>query len=258
VIDSHCHLAGPEFEADLEAVIDRARAAGLRGALVILSAGERDEARRAGRVRALWPEVRFSVGIHPHQAGVHARDVAAAVSVVNAELDERAAVALGEIGLDYHYDFSPPTVQQEIFRQQLRLARDRRLPVVIHTREASDDTFQILSEEAAGLRVVFHCFTGTPEIARRVLDMGGWLSFAGIVTFPKAAELREVARLAPIDRILVETDAPYLAPVPHRGKRNEPAYVVKVVETVAELRGEPPEAVADQVVKNFAAVFGRG
>jgi TatD DNase family protein len=256
VIDSHCHLAGSEFEADLEAVIDRARAAGLRGALVILSAGDRDEAGRAGRVHRLWPEVTFSVGIHPHQAGEHA-DLAAAVSLVGAELAERSAVALGEIGLDYHYDFSPRDVQQEIFRRQLRLARERQLPVIIHTREAEDDTFQILSEEADGLRVVFHCFTGTTEMARRVLDLGGWLSFAGILTFPKASELREVGRLVPVDRMLVETDSPYLAPVPYRGKRNEPAFVVKVIETLAELRGESVASVGERVRENFAAVFGR-
>jgi TatD DNase family protein len=256
MFDSHCHLAGSEFEQDLQAVIDRARAAGLRGAVVILSSGDRDEARRADRVSALWPDVRFSVGIHPHHAGEHASDIDAGMAVLDAELTAQRAVAVGEIGLDYHYDFSPRPVQQEVFRRQLRLARARQLPVVIHTREASDDTFEILGGEAGGLRVVFHCFTGTAAMAERALEMGAWLSFAGIVTFPKATELRDVARVAPADRILVETDSPYLAPVPHRGKRNEPAFVVRVVETLAELRGESPTAVGDRVARNCAAVFG--
>jgi TatD DNase family protein len=257
MIDSHCHLAGPEFEPDLEAVIDRARVAGLRGALVILSAGDREEARRARRVSALWPDVRFSVGIHPHQAGEETGDVDARITALEADLITHTAAALGEIGLDYHYDFSPHEVQAEIFRRQLRLARVRHLPVVIHTREASDDTIRILQEDADGLRVVFHCFTGTPAMARRALEMGAWLSFAGIVTFPKALELREVARLAPIDRVLVETDSPYLAPAPHRGKRNEPAFVARVIDTLAELRGERAETIDHQTTENFATVFGR-
>jgi TatD DNase family protein len=256
MIDSHCHLAGSEFEQDLEAVVNRARGAGVSGAVVILSAGDRDEARRAGRVSALWPDVRFSVGIHPHHAGEHASDIDAGIALLDAEVTAHRAAAVGEIGLDYHYDFSPRSVQQEVFRRQLRLARARQLPVVIHTREASDDTFRILGEEAAGVRVVFHCFTGTRAMAEQALEMGAWLSFAGIVTFPKATELREVARLAPADRFLVETDSPYLAPVPHRGKRNEPAFVVRVVETLAELRGESPSALGERVVRNSAAVFG--
>ena len=256
MIDSHCHLAGDEFEADLERVIDRARDAGVSGALVILSAGDRDEARRAKRVRELWPAARFSVGIHPHHAAEYAADVEAGISLVDRALALHDAVALGEIGLDYHYDFSPRDVQQHVFRRQLRLARERRLPVVIHTREATDDTLQILRDDGGGLRIVFHCFTGTQEIAERVLDTGAWLSFAGIVTFPKAAELHAVARMVPGERFLVETDAPYLAPVPHRGKRNEPAFVGAVVERLSELRGESVAKIARQAADNFAAVFG--
>lgn len=257
MIDSHCHLAGEEFEADLPAVVDRARAAGLRGALVILSAGDPAEGQRAGQIRGLWPEVAFAVGIHPHHAGDHAADPDAGIATLDAALTAQAALALGEIGLDYHYDFSPRDVQQEVFRRQLRLAGVRRLPVVLHTREAADDTFRILRDDGAGLRVVFHCFTGTADMARRAIDFGAWLSFAGIVTFPKAVELRDIARQVPADRLLVETDSPYLAPVPHRGRRNEPAFVTRVVEALAELRGEHAAAVAEQTMANFAAACGR-
>jgi TatD DNase family protein len=208
-------------------------------------------------VHEVWPEVRVAVGIHPHQAGQHADDVDRSLQVLDAELAARDALALGEIGLDYHYDFSPRGVQQELFRRQLRLARQRALPVVVHTREAEDDTFRILGEEGRGLRIVFHCFTGTSAMAERAIGLGAWLSFSGIVTFPSAAELRDVARATPADRFLVETDAPYLAPVPHRRKRNEPAFVTHVSAAVAELRGEPLAAVGAQVVRNFGAALGR-
>ncbi|MGH9373172.1 MAG: TatD family hydrolase [Vicinamibacterales bacterium] len=256
MIDSHCHLAGDEFEADLPAVVERARAAGVSGALVILAAGDGAEAQRAARVRELWPDVRFSVGIHPHQAGEYAADIEAGISVVGVAVTRHGAVAVGEIGLDYHYDFSPRVVQQEVFRRQLHLARERQLPVVIHTREATDDTFDILKTDGAGVRTVFHCFTGTPTMAERALEIGAWLSFAGIVTFPKATALQDVARMVPADRFLVETDAPYLAPVPHRGKRNEPAFVARVVEVVAQVRGESAARIAEQATDNFTTVFG--
>ena len=170
---------------------------------------------------------------------------------------ELAAVAIGEIGLDYHYDFSPRFLQQEVFRAQLRLARELERPVIIHTREATDDTFAILREESAGVPVVFHCFTGGMEMARAALDVGAWLSFAGIVTFPNARELRDVARMVPADRFLVETDSPYLAPVPFRGKRNEPAFVAKVVEGLAAVRGAPVEEIAAQSTANYHAVIDR-
>ena len=257
MIDSHCHLAGEEFAGDLDDVVARARSAGLAGAMVILSSGDGAELERAGRVRAVWPEVRFSVGIHPHQAGQHGDDLDGAMARLDAELDAHGAVALGEIGLDYHYDFSPRPIQQEVFRRQLELAGKRDLPAIIHTREATDDTFQTLRDHAAGRRVVFHCFTGGMEMARAALDLGAWLSFAGIVTFPKAGDLRDVARMVPSDRFLVETDSPYLAPVPFRGKRNEPAFVAKVVESLAAVRGTTAEEIAGQSTANFHAVIGR-
>ena len=254
--DSHCHLAGEEFEADLPDVVARAHDAGVTGALVILSADDEAEQRRAARVRDAWPAVHFAVGIHPHQAGARVDDLDARIAALDGILASQQAVALGEIGLDYHYDFSPREVQQAVFRQQLALATRRGLPVIIHTREATEDTFRVLREEGAGARIVFHCFTGDREMARAALDLGAWLSFAGIVTFPKADELRAVARFVPDDRFLIETDAPYLAPVPHRGKRNEPSFVPRVAATLAEVRRQPAEHVARRTAENFAAVFG--
>jgi TatD DNase family protein len=165
---------------------------------------------------------------------------------------------VGEIGLDYHYDFSPKDVQQAVFRAQLRLARTRGLPVVIHTREAEADTLAIIQDESAGgLRGVFHCFTGTPDAAAQALATGFYVSIPGIVTFPKAAELREAVRGIPEDRLLIETDSPYLAPIPHRGSRNEPARVVHVFDQVAAIRGIEPAALAAVLVRNFDSLFGR-
>ncbi len=257
MIDSHCHLASDDFAADLAAVVDRARGAGLTSALCIVSAGDQAEEARAPGVGHLWPAVRFAVGIHPHQAGNFAGSIDRAVDTVRRSLGERHACAIGEIGLDYHYDFSPREVQQEVFRAQLQLARELQLPVVIHTREATDDTFRMLGEEGAGeVRGVFHCFTGDEAMARAALAIDFYVSFAGIVTFPRAESLRAAAKIVPADRVLAETDAPYLAPVPHRGKRNEPAYVARVLETLAEVRGAPVPDVAAQVTRNFEALFG--
>ena len=257
MIDSHCHIAGQEFAGDLEAVVARARAAGLQGALTILAADDDAELRQAAEVARLWPEVRFSIGVHPHAAGKFAGAPPAAAGAVEAALTAQpAARAIGEIGLDYHYDFAPRDAQHAVFRAQIGVARRRRLPIVIHTREAEDDTFRILQEERAGdVPVVFHCFTGGPATAQRVLDAGYYLSLAGIVTFPRALELKEVAALVPLDRLLIETDSPYLAPVPYRGKRNEPAHVAMVADTVAALRGDSPARIREATTANFRHIF---
>ena len=257
MIDSHCHLAGEEFVEDLPAVVARAQAAGVARAFVIIGAEDRAERARAATVAAAWGDVRFSIGVHPHQAGQFDADPGDAARTTRAAIDaEPMARAIGEIGLDYHYDFSPREVQRAVFREQLQLAHALTLPVVIHTREAEDDTFQILGEERAGdVGGVFHCFTGDRAMATRALDAGFHISLAGIVTFPRALELKEVARLVPIDRLLVETDSPFLAPVPHRGTRNEPAHVVRVAEVVAELRGTSVEAIAEATSKNFTRLF---
>jgi TatD DNase family protein len=256
-VDSHCHLADEAFAGDLDHVVDRARAAGVSAALCILSADEPEEIQRASRVAAAWAEIRFGAAIHPHRAGGYGGRVAEAIAVTRAAVEATGAVAVGEIGLDYHYDFSPRAVQQEVFAAQIGVALERRLPVVIHTREATDDTLALIREAGEGrLRGVMHCFSGTIDEAKRALDLGFFISLSGIVTFPKASTLRELAAFVPDDRVLVETDAPYLAPVPHRGKRNEPAWVAETTKVVAGARGVPIEAMGGLVARNFDALFG--
>jgi TatD DNase family protein len=257
VIDSHCHLADQTFATDLDAVVERSKEAGLERVLVILEGGNEQEASQAKRVLALWPESRVSIGVHPHMAHEFADNPQRAADVVRAEIARTPATrAVGEIGLDYHYDHSPRDVQQRVFRAQVRLACELGLPVVIHTREADEDTLAILREDGGGaVRGVFHCFTGTSALAQTGLDLGLYISLAGILTFPKAVELRETARSVPLDRLLTETDSPFLAPVPYRGKRNEPAYVRRVVEVLGELRGIPAEDLAVQTGANFHSLF---
>ena len=260
MFDSHCHLADEAFEDDLDAVVERARQAGLEGALCILDVTNPDEAARADRVSAAWPPVGFAVGVHPHQAG----QFAARLDDVGPRL--RAAVAarprawaVGEIGLDYHYDFAPRDVQREVFRRQVRAARDLERPVVIHTREADEDTFAILEDEGAPPPGgVFHCFTGDASTARRAVDRGFHVSFSGIATFRRADTVREAAAAVPWDRLLVETDAPYLAPAPHRGRRNEPAWVTRVIEVVAGVRGTTADEVRERTSAAFRTLFSGG
>jgi len=258
MIDSHCHLADEIFEPDLEDVVRRAQEAGLTGAMCILAAGDIGEASRAERVRGLWDRVSFAVGVHPHQAHECAGQPGRADRLLrDARAAQPAMCAVGEIGLDYHYDYSPRDVQHAVFAEQLDTARSLTLPVVIHTREADEDTFAMLASEGRGVTGVFHCFTGGVERARRALDLGFYLSLAGIVTFPKATDLREVAAYCPDDRLLVETDSPFLAPVPHRGKRNEPAFVARVVEALAGIRGWTLTTAVERTTTNFDALFGR-
>jgi len=257
VIDSHCHLADQTFAADLDQVIARARDAGVESALVVLEAGNPKEAAQAERVTGLWPEVRFSIGVHPHQAHQFAGDPDRAAALVREQFAATpAARAIGEIGLDYHYDFSPRDVQHAVFRAQIRLARELDRPVVIHTREADEDTLAILGEEGGGkVRGVLHCFTGNDALADAGLALGFFVSLAGIVTFPKAETLRRTARRVPLDRLLAETDSPFLAPVPYRGKRNEPAYVARVVAALAEMHQIPPGDLAARTTANFHTLF---
>jgi TatD DNase family protein len=259
VIDSHCHLAGSEFEADLDAVLARAREAGLERALVIVAAEDEAEWTRARALAGQWEGIDLATGVHPHQAHLFAADPAGAAAAVARRLDQWPGVrAIAEIGLDYHYDLSPRDVQQAVFRAQLALAQARGLPVALHTREAEDDTLRLLAEARARgpLEGVFHCFTGDAATAARALATGFSLSFAGILTFPRAVELREAVRSVPLDRLLVETDAPYLAPVPHRGRRNEPAWVAGTIEAVARERGQTVDEVRRATAGNYARMFG--
>jgi TatD DNase family protein len=257
VVDSHCHLADEAFAADLSAVVQRARDAGLVEALCVVDASDPAEEARASAVCAAWPAVRTTAGVHPHRAGSLEGRAAEAVRRVRDRVAREATVrAIGEIGLDYYYDFSPPAVQREVFAAQVALARALALPVVIHTRDADRDTVDILRTEGQGaVRGVFHCFSGDATLAHAALDLGFHISFSGIVTFPKADSLRAVATIVPDDRLLVETDCPYLAPVPRRGKRNEPAWVVDVSRTLADLRATAAEDVSAIAVANYRRLF---
>lgn len=257
LVDSHCHLDDRQFDQDREQVIERARAAGVAAMLAIGSGDGPPDLESAIRLAEGHPTIWATAGVHPH-------DAAKADERTYARLRELfthpKVLAAGEIGLDYHYNFSPPEVQRNVFERQLELAREARKPVIIHTREAWRDTLAILRRRWAGCGVpcVMHCFSGGPEEAHECLELGFYLSFAGVVTFPKAVRVQAAARLAPLDRLLVETDAPYLAPVPHRGRRNEPAYVVHTAARLAELREEPVETLAETTTANFYRIFRPG
>jgi TatD DNase family protein len=258
VIDSHCHLADEAYADDLADVVQRAQSAGVSGGLCVLECGDQAEEARASRVGGLWPGIRFAVGIHPHRAHEFAGREAEVAAAVTEGLSRRpGACAVGEIGLDYHYDFSPRDVQLRVFRAQVRLAREAGLPIVVHTREADDDTVRVVTEEGRGeVGGVFHCFSGTERLAGSAVELGFLLSFSGMITFPRADSIRAIAAATPADRVLVETDCPYLAPVPVRGKRNEPAFIVRTAERLAELRQIPLGELDALVTGNFARTFG--
>lgn len=250
LVDTHCHLDGNSFEHDRDAVIARAREAGVE-AMVAIGSGDGPPDLEAGiRLAATYPFIYATVGVHPHDASK--ADEGTWTNLIPLTAHAKV-VAVGEIGLDYHYNFSPPETQREVFARQLTIARDANLPVVIHTREAWDDTFDIIARHwpAAGPGGIMHCFSGGPAEAERSLALGFHISFSGIVTYPKALEVQQAAKIVPLDRLLVETDAPYLAPAPYRGKRNEPAYVVGTAKRLAELRGESFEAIASATTMNW-------
>jgi TatD DNase family protein len=257
MIDSHCHLADEVFERDLGDVISRAQAAGVTEALCVLGLDDPGEQRRSSAVAGRWPEVRFAAGVHPHDAARFAQGGGGHIERVRMLLERTPRLsALGEIGLDYHYDFSPRETQRRIFAEQVALAIDVGLPIVVHTREAEQDTIQILEAvKVRPLRGVLHCFTGTRLLAEWAIDAGLHVSFAGVVTFSNARPLREIAAGIPVDRLLVETDCPYLAPVPVRGSRNEPAKVIEVARTLARLRGMSMEELESQLAENYARLF---
>ena len=260
MVDSHCHLADSAFVSDLDDVVSRAQAAGLSSALCVLDQTVEAEREQFDRIAELWPEVGCAIGVHPHHAGKFLDRVDNVEEAVLAAIDGCSqSRAIGEIGLDYHYDFAPRRLQQEVFRRQVRLARECDLPVVIHTREADADTVEILRDEGGGaVRGVFHCFTGDVELARQALDLGFYVSFSGILTFKNADTIREAAKVVPDDRLLAETDSPYLAPVPHRGKRNEPAWILRVIEVLSETRRQSAEVVSDATTESFISLFGKG
>jgi len=247
--DSHCHVPYEGVD-DPDTVLAQARAAGVgRFVTVGTDAGQ---SRAALELAGRHPDVWATVGLHPHDAS---QGLAEVVALLDAHADDDRLVAVGECGLDYHYDHSPRDVQREVFAAQVAQATRRDLTLVIHSREAWDDTFAVLDAVGVPARTVFHCFTGGADEARRALDRGAFVSFSGIVSFPNAADVREAAILCPSDRLLVETDTPFLAPVPHRGQSNRPAWVVDVGAAVAAARGEPVEAVEAATWAATAAAF---
>ena len=256
LIDSHAHIDGPEFDNDREEVFERARAAGVA---TILNVGTGDPHsgvfERAIKLGEEFPFIYTAIGTHPHDAKFY--DDAADQKTRHLIGNSDRVVAWGEIGLDFHYDNSPRDVQLEVFGQQLRSAKELEVPVIIHTREAETETVEVLKSQFGEVnrRGVFHCFSGTLELAKAALDLGFMISFSGIVTFKKAKELRDVARFVPADSFLVEIDCPFLAPVPHRGKRNEPAYVAAVAQCLAEIRGVSVDAIEEATAANFARLF---
>jgi TatD DNase family protein len=255
-VDSHAHIDGTEFDADREDVIQRARDAGVSA---ILNIGTGDPhagvLERAVELAEKYSDVYTAIGTHPHDARLF--DLDAEKLTLELIAQSSRVIAWGEIGLDFHYDNSPRDVQLNVFRRQLQLAREAQLPVIIHTREAEAETIEILRDTfaASGLPGVMHCFSGSAWLAQQALELGFHISFSGIVTFKKAEELRAIAKLVPFERLLIETDCPFLAPVPFRGKRNEPAYVVEVARCLADLREETVEEIGRITSRNFAALF---
>jgi TatD DNase family protein len=254
LIDSHCHLDFPEFAMELDGVVSRARAAGIERIVTISTRVARQSGLLA--IAERFPDVFCSVGTHPHNAH---EELDVTVADLVAWTRHPKVVALGEAGLDYHYDNSPVAAQERGFRNHIAAARETGLPLVIHAREADDDIARILEEETGkgAFPAVLHCFTGGPDLARRAIALGLFISFTGILTFKNSAALRAIAADLPADRILVETDAPYLAPGPFRGKRNEPAYVVETAKVLAETRGVTFDAIAQQTTENFFRLFGK-
>jgi TatD DNase family protein len=255
-IDSHAHIDGPEFDADRDEVIERAHNAGVS---VILNVGTGDPHNgvfdRAAEFGAKNKSIYTAIGTHPHDASKY--NQAAEDTIRTLLTSGERMVAWGEIGLDFHYDNSPRNLQLEAFRKQLSAARQVDLPVIIHTREAEEETITILRDEYvdAPRKGVFHCFTGTSSLAENAVQLGFFISFSGILTFKKAADLRAIAKRVPLDRLLIETDCPYLAPIPYRGKRNEPAYVVEVAKCLAELHQVSVEEISRATTSNFCQLF---
>jgi TatD DNase family protein len=254
IVDSHCHLDGKVFTSDRDEVIQRAIDAGVTR-MVAIGTGEGPPDLEAGiRLADSYDVFYATVGVHPHEATKYEESTALRLRDL---LRHKKVLALGEIGLDYHYDFSPRDVQKRVFLDQLAIAADARKPIVIHTREAWADTLEILEEhwKPTGLGGIMHCFTGTPAEVERTVALGFHLAFGGVVTYPRATEVHESAKVTPLDRLLLETDAPYLAPVPRRGKRNEPSYIVETAKRIAELRGVTVDEIARATTANFEQLF---
>ncbi len=256
-VDSHCHIDGEQFDADRDEIVQRANDAGVKMMLTVGTGNPHDgEIERAVKCAEKYENVFASVGVHPHDAKLY--DAAAEAHLIELAKREKV-VAWGEIGLDYFYDHSPREVQRDVFRRQIKTAKELNLPVIIHSREADDETVEILTEEYKenlGRGGVMHCFGGSAAMAQAMLDVGFYISFAGNVTFKKAENLREAAQIVPLNKLLIETDCPFLAPVPNRGKRNEPAFVVHTAQFLADFYGIALERLAEATTHNFKEIFG--
>ncbi len=252
-VDTHAHLTFPEFEIDLPEVIKRAKEANIEA--IINIALDEEAVKKSLKIAEEYPDYIYNAaGLHPHDASQWNDH---SYGQLKEMAEKNKIVAIGETGLDYHYKLSPAPQQQKVFRLCLQLAQELDIPAVIHSREAAEDTIKIIREENRGnLKGVMHCFSGDAYLAHSTLDLGLYISFTGNITFPKAVNLREAAKLIPLERLMIETDCPFLAPQDFRGKRNEPAYVVKVAEKIAEVKGLAPEEVALATTKNARALFG--
>ena len=254
LIDSHCHLDFPDFAPELDAVISRAKAAGVSRLITISTRVAKFETYRA--LAEKYADIFFTIGTHPHQAHEE-------TFITREELEQLSAhpkcIGIGEAGLDYHYDKAPRDVAARVFRTHIAAARDTGLPLVIHARDADDDMAAILHEETenGAFKAVMHCFTSSRALAETALSLGLFISFSGVLTFKNSQELRDIARDVPLERVLVETDAPFLAPVPHRGRRNEPSYVAATAAVLAEVKGVSREEIARITTTNAAALFSK-
>lgn len=254
LVDTHCHLDFPDFEEERDALVERARLAGI-GRMVTISTTIANQD-RVKAVAEAYDNIWCSVGTHPNHA---AEEPDLPLEAYLKAADHHKVVAIGEGGLDYHYDYASPDVQKPVFRRQIEAARRTGLPLVIHSRSADDDMAAILTEEMekGAFSFILHCFSSGAELARTGVELGGYVSFSGILTFPKSVELRDIAKTVPHDRLLVETDAPYLAPKPFRGKRNEPAFVAHTAAVLAETIGVSEDEIAEITTRNAMRCFSR-
>ena len=256
-VDSHCHIDGEAFDDDRDEIVRRAKDAGVKAMLNVGTGNPHTgEIAKAARVAEQYENVFASVGVHPHDARLY--DDKAENHLIDLVKSSEKVIAWGEIGLDFYHDHSPRDVQTEVFRRQIRAARELDLPIIIHSRDANDETVGILREECSDENFrggIMHCFGGTAEMAENLMEIGFLISFAGNVTFKKAENLREAARVVPLEKLLIETDCPFLTPIPFRGKRNEPALVVHTAKFLADFYEIPIEKLANQTTRNFSDFF---
>jgi len=255
-IDSHCHIDGEAFDADRDEVVENAKKAGVLAMLVVGTGNPHDgEIAKAVETAERYENVYASVGVHPHDAKLY--DDLAEETLVSLVKSSKKVIAWGEIGLDFYYDHSPREVQIEVFKRQIRKAKELNLPIIIHSRDADDETVEILTQECSypNFKGIMHCFGGTARMAEELMNIGFLISFAGNVTFKKAENLRDAARVVPLERLLIETDCPFLTPIPFRGKRNEPKFVVETAKFLADFYEIKLETLANQTTRNFQEFF---